>query len=67
MPQIVPEGIPTMSPEDRAKMFTPEEMRFLVEMAQDVYGGPSDFDREVQKHLNRYEEQKSEKKKKKVD
>jgi hypothetical protein len=56
-----------MSAEDRAKMFTPEEMRFLVEMAQDVYGGPSDFDREVQKHLNRYEEQKSEKKKKKVD
>jgi len=52
-----------MSAEDRAKMFTPEEMRFLVEMAQDVYGGPNDFDREVQKHLNRYEEQKREKKK----
>jgi hypothetical protein len=56
-----------MSPEDRAKMFTPEEMGFLVKMAQDVYGGPSDFDREVQKHLNRYEDPKREEKKKKVD
>ena len=61
--------IPTMSAEERAEAFTPEEMRFLVGMAQDVYGGPSDFDREVQRHLNRYEEQKHEKrkKKKKVD
>jgi hypothetical protein len=56
-----------MSPEDRAKLFKAEEMRFLVGMAQDVYGGPSDFDREVQKHLDRYEEQKREKKKKKAD
>jgi hypothetical protein len=30
-----------MSAEDQAKMFTPEEMEFLVGMAQDVYGGPS--------------------------
>jgi hypothetical protein len=56
-----------MSAEDQAKMFTPEEMEFLVGMAQDVYGGPSDFDQEVQRHLNRYEEQKREKKKKKGD
>ena len=38
--------------------FTPNEMTFLVGMAQDVYAS-SDFDREVQMYLDRLYEQES--------
>jgi hypothetical protein len=41
---------------------SPRDMEMLVGMSQDCFG-PSDFDREVQKHLNRYEKEKRKTKK----